>query len=201
MTLSGAAARCDDEHEDHHRGHQPQHAPPDRHGVVRDHDAPPHRRPLRARHRPRHRSRCSTRYGIPARHHRPDGGLHRRDAPPVARRHDHRPRRADRAYPVLRLDPTFDEDIPLGLVAFGPNSLELGGRAFDHVILHTFFADETLAAMRADGEGRGRASRTRPGVGDASGRASPRSATTCPSRCDSRRPSVASPPTSRRTAI
>lgn len=48
------------------------------------------------------------------------------------------------SYPVLRLDPTFDEDIPLGLVAFGPNSLELGGRAFDHVILHTFFTDETL---------------------------------------------------------
>jgi probable F420-dependent oxidoreductase len=47
-------------------------------------------------------------------------------------------------YPVLRLDPTFDEDIPLGLVAFGPNSLELGGRAFDHVILHTFFTDDTL---------------------------------------------------------
>ena len=48
------------------------------------------------------------------------------------------------SYPVLRLDPTFDEDIPLGLVAFGPNSLELGGRVFDHVILHTFFTDETL---------------------------------------------------------
>ena len=48
------------------------------------------------------------------------------------------------AYPVLRLDPTFDEDIPLGLVAFGPNSLELGGRAFDPVIFHTFFTDETV---------------------------------------------------------
>ncbi len=48
------------------------------------------------------------------------------------------------AYPVLRLDPSFDEDIPLGIVAFGPNTLELGGRAFDHVILHTFFTDETL---------------------------------------------------------
>jgi probable F420-dependent oxidoreductase len=48
------------------------------------------------------------------------------------------------SYPVLRLDPTFDEDIPLGLVAFGPNSLALGGRVFDHVILHTFFTDETL---------------------------------------------------------
>jgi probable F420-dependent oxidoreductase len=47
-------------------------------------------------------------------------------------------------YPVLHLDSTFDEDIELALVAFGPNSLELGGRAFDHVILHTFFTDETL---------------------------------------------------------
>jgi probable F420-dependent oxidoreductase len=47
-------------------------------------------------------------------------------------------------YPVLRLDPTFDEAIPLGLVAFGPNSLALGGRAFDEVVLHTFFTDETL---------------------------------------------------------
>src|SRR5205085_741072 len=28
-------------------------------------------------------------------------------------------------WPVLMLDPTFDEDIPLGLVAFGPNSLDL----------------------------------------------------------------------------
>lgn len=47
-------------------------------------------------------------------------------------------------YPVLRLDPTFREEIPLGLVAFGPNSLELGGRAFDEIVLHTFFTDETL---------------------------------------------------------
>ena len=48
-------------------------------------------------------------------------------------------------WPVLRLDPTFDFDIPLGLVAFGPNTLALGGRAFDAVFLHTFFTDETLA--------------------------------------------------------
>jgi alkanesulfonate monooxygenase SsuD/methylene tetrahydromethanopterin reductase-like flavin-dependent oxidoreductase (luciferase family) len=31
------------------------------------------------------------------------------------------------------------------LVAFGPNSLALGGRLFDDVILHTYFSDETLA--------------------------------------------------------
>jgi probable F420-dependent oxidoreductase len=47
-------------------------------------------------------------------------------------------------FPVLFLDPSFDEDIKVGLTAFGPNSLALGGRAFDMVILHTFFTDETL---------------------------------------------------------
>jgi len=49
------------------------------------------------------------------------------------------------SYPVLHLDSTFAEDIPLALTAFGPNSLRLGGRAFDAVVLHTFFTDETLA--------------------------------------------------------
>ena len=48
-------------------------------------------------------------------------------------------------WPVLALDPAFDEDIPLTLVAFGPNSLALGGRCFDAVVLHTFFTDETTA--------------------------------------------------------
>jgi probable F420-dependent oxidoreductase len=48
------------------------------------------------------------------------------------------------SYPFLRLDPDFRLDIPLALVAFGPKSLELGGRVFDDVILHTFFTDETL---------------------------------------------------------
>ncbi|MGV3760250.1 MAG: TIGR03857 family LLM class F420-dependent oxidoreductase [Actinomycetota bacterium] len=47
-------------------------------------------------------------------------------------------------FPVLHLDATFDEDIPLGLVAFGPNTLKLAGRAFDMVVLHTFFTDETV---------------------------------------------------------
>jgi len=49
------------------------------------------------------------------------------------------------SYPLLHLDSTFDDDIPLGLVAFGPNSLALGGRAFDTVVLHTFFTDETTS--------------------------------------------------------
>jgi probable F420-dependent oxidoreductase len=48
-------------------------------------------------------------------------------------------------YPLLHLDASFDYDIPLAMTAFGPNSLALGGRAFDAVVLHTFFTDETLA--------------------------------------------------------
>lgn len=47
-------------------------------------------------------------------------------------------------WPVLALDPEFRLDIPLMLSAFGPESLKLAGRAFDGVILHTFFTDETL---------------------------------------------------------
>jgi probable F420-dependent oxidoreductase len=47
-------------------------------------------------------------------------------------------------YPLLHLDASFDYDIPLAFTAFGPNSLALGGRAFDAVVLHTFFTDETL---------------------------------------------------------
>lgn len=46
-------------------------------------------------------------------------------------------------WPVLRLDNRFDEYIPMTFTAFGPNSLALGGRAFDAVVLHTFFNDET----------------------------------------------------------
>lgn len=48
------------------------------------------------------------------------------------------------SWPVLRLDPDFDAEIPLAIVAFGENTLALGGRVFDDVILHTFFTDETL---------------------------------------------------------
>lgn len=47
------------------------------------------------------------------------------------------------SWPVLSLDSTLDEHLPMGLVAFGPNSLALGGRCFDEVVLHTFFTDET----------------------------------------------------------
>ncbi|MBW2415339.1 MAG: TIGR03857 family LLM class F420-dependent oxidoreductase [Deltaproteobacteria bacterium] len=47
-------------------------------------------------------------------------------------------------YPLLAMSPEYAADIPLTFTAFGPNSLALGGRAFDAVVLHTFFTDETL---------------------------------------------------------
>ncbi len=47
-------------------------------------------------------------------------------------------------YPLLFLDPAFDEDIRLAIVALGPQTLALGGREFDDVILHTYFTPETL---------------------------------------------------------
>jgi probable F420-dependent oxidoreductase len=46
-------------------------------------------------------------------------------------------------YPVLSMGPDYDEHIPMTFTAFGANSLALGGRAFDAVVLHTFFTDET----------------------------------------------------------
>jgi probable F420-dependent oxidoreductase len=63
-------------------------------------------------------------------------------------------------FPVLHIDASYDEDIPLGFVAFGPNSLALGGRCFDAVVLHTYFTDETVercvATIRGAAEAAGR---------------------------------------------
>lgn len=49
------------------------------------------------------------------------------------------------SYPVLRLDPDFHLNIPLSITAFGDGTLAMAGRAYDNVILHTFFTDETTA--------------------------------------------------------
>jgi probable F420-dependent oxidoreductase len=48
-------------------------------------------------------------------------------------------------YPVLHLDTSLDEYLRMGIVAFGPETLKLGGRCFDEVVLHTYFTDETTA--------------------------------------------------------
>ena len=49
------------------------------------------------------------------------------------------------SWPVLHLDPSLDEYLPMAIVAFGEQTLRLGGRCFDHVVLHTFFTDVTTA--------------------------------------------------------
>jgi probable F420-dependent oxidoreductase len=63
------------------------------------------------------------------------------------------------SFPLLYLA-AIDEDLPLGLVAFGPRSLALGGRCFDRVILHTFFTEETtrrcVATVKESAEQAGR---------------------------------------------
>src|SRR5688500_13300853 len=63
-------------------------------------------------------------------------------------------------YPVLHLDAALDEHLPMGLVAFGPNTLELAGRSFDEVVLHTYFTDEAttrcVATVKAAAEQAGR---------------------------------------------
>ena len=50
-------------------------------------------------------------------------------------------------YPVLAMRGLDPVHIPMTLTAFGPNSLALGGRCFDAVVLHTFFTDETTARV------------------------------------------------------
>ena len=64
------------------------------------------------------------------------------------------------SYPMLFLDPSFDEDIPVLLTAIGERTLEFAGEVADGVVLHTFFTDDTLArsvaAVRRGAERAGR---------------------------------------------
>lgn len=46
-------------------------------------------------------------------------------------------------WPYLGIAPKPEYPVPLLLTAFGPQSLRLAARAFDAVVLHTFFSDET----------------------------------------------------------
>ena len=47
-------------------------------------------------------------------------------------------------YPYLHQDSSFDEDVPVLLMAIGDRSLELAGRIADGVVLHTFLSDDAL---------------------------------------------------------
>jgi probable F420-dependent oxidoreductase len=46
--------------------------------------------------------------------------------------------------PVLKLDPSFDEAVRVGLVGVGPGTLDLAGRAADVVVLHPFLTDDAV---------------------------------------------------------
>jgi probable F420-dependent oxidoreductase len=48
------------------------------------------------------------------------------------------------SFPYLSQDSTFDEQIPILMMAIGERTLRLAGRLADGVVLHTFFTDETL---------------------------------------------------------
>jgi probable F420-dependent oxidoreductase len=63
-------------------------------------------------------------------------------------------------FPFVTQDPTFAEDIPVLITALGEQTLEWAGRVADAVVLHTFFADDTLRrsvdAVRRGAEAAGR---------------------------------------------
>jgi probable F420-dependent oxidoreductase len=63
-------------------------------------------------------------------------------------------------YPLLVLDPEFDEDIPVMAAALGFRTMRWAGGVVDGVILHTFVSDEALARcvaeVRAGAEAAGR---------------------------------------------
>lgn len=63
-------------------------------------------------------------------------------------------------YPYLSQDDSFDEDIPILMMAIGPRSLELAGTVADGVVLHTFMTEQTVAesvaTIRAAAERAGR---------------------------------------------
>ena len=102
-------------------------------------------------------------------------------------------------FPILHLDATFDEDIPLGLVAFGPNTLALGRPGLRHGRAAHVLHRRDARALRRDGA----AAAEQAGRDPASVRVWSCFATVgdhCPRTSGSRRPSVAWPPTSRATA-
>ncbi|MEO5875342.1 MAG: TIGR03857 family LLM class F420-dependent oxidoreductase [Streptosporangiaceae bacterium] len=63
-------------------------------------------------------------------------------------------------FPYLLQDASFNEDIPILLTAMGERTLEFAGGHVDGVVLHTFFADDTLRrsveAVRRGAERAGR---------------------------------------------
>ena len=175
----GAAAPCRPAPH-RHRGDEPPHAPPDRHRVVRHDDASPDRRAVHARPRSRHRpaDRCPRPAPMTTAQLEDFAGLMRRLWP--ARRWS--ATTAGRPLSVPALDPTFDDDIPLALTAFGPHRWPRRAGVRPRRAAHVLHRRDARALCRI-GEGRRRAGRAVIRHRCRCGRASPRSAITCPSRC------------------
>ena len=142
-----------------HRRHQPQHPPPDGHRGLRPHDAEPHRRPLRARARARASRCCRTPTASPASRPR-----RWRTSPAscagcsAARSSSATTARPARGRSCTSTPPSTSTS-RWASSRSGPNTLELAGRCFDEVVLHTFFTDETTARCVRDRQAGRRAGR------------------------------------------
>ena len=164
-TLSGAAGAVSERIRDRDRGDEPQHPAPDRHRRLRAHDAEPHRRTLRARSRARHPACCRTRSASPASRPRrwrtsPASCAGCSTAKSIIG-HDGPAGK----FPVLHLDASLDEYLPMSIVAFGPNTLALGGPLLRRGRAAHLLHRRDDGALRADGEARGRGGRPRSRVG------------------------------------
>ena len=164
-TLSGAAGAVSHAHRHRDRRDEPQH-PPSRSSPA-SYATTMHRltrRPVHARARARHRRRCSDAFGIPRsrpRRWRTSSALLRRLwHGEVVFGHDG----PAGQFPILHLDATFDEDIPLGLVAFGPEHARARGPGVRHGGAAHVLHRRDDERCRRDGARRGRAGRARPGV-------------------------------------
>ena len=159
------SARCPTRIAHRHRGDEPQHPPPAGHR---------RRTPRRCTASPAVASRsgsvaastcCSDAIGPAAHHHRADGGLRRADAPAVARRDDPRPRRTGRVVAVPRPRRDLRRGHPARARRVRAEHAALGGRAFDQVVLHTFFTDETTTRCVRTVKDAAEQAGPRPGVG------------------------------------
>ena len=195
----GRGRRGLDDAADRHGRDEPQHPPPDRHRRLRHDDAPAHRRALHARARPRHRPDDRA-LGLP-----PVTTAQLEDFAGLMRRlwhgetiigHDGPAGQLAVPAPrpgVRRGHPARHHGVRTEHAAPGRAGVRPGRAA--HLLRR-----RDAGALRADGEGRGRAGRARPGRRSRCGRAWRRSATTSPSQCGSRRRSGGWPRTCRPTA-
>ncbi len=169
-------------HPHRHGGDQPQHPPPDGHRRLRADDAEPDRRPVHPRPGARHPADAGRLRHRPH-HDRAAGGLRAGRAPAVPRRGRLRPRRTGRQLP--RAAPR--RDARRAPAAGAGRVRRQQPRARRPRASTTSSCTRTSPTRRRSAaSGSSRTPPSRPAATRrrcASGRASPRSATTCPNRC------------------